>query len=299
MTERIVDISDAPARLCVRGGLLVLARADEAEFTLPLPEVAVLLIAHPQVALTHAVLAGIAGAGGVVVVCDEKRLPVGMLLPLVGHFLQAERLARQARASLPTRKQLWRQMVRAKVQAQAAVLRQLRGHDAGLSALAARVRSGDSENIEAQAARRYWPALFDDPDFRRGDEAKAVNPLLNYGYGVLRAMTARALCAAGLHPSLGVHHHNRYDPFCLADDLMEPFRPLVDRAVAQWADAQRAAGLPLALDRETKAAILAALLGRLELDGESRTLFDLLARAAASLAAALAGEKTELSLPRV
>jgi CRISPR-associated protein Cas1 len=160
--------------------------------------------------------------------------------------------------------------------------------------LAAGVRSGDPQNLEARAARIYWKNLFGEDDFRRDPEGEGLNPVLNYGYAVLRAICARALCAAGLHPSLGIHHHNRYDAFCLADDLMEPFRPAVDRVAASLRDTR---GAEPELDRETKRAVLEALLARFTANGESRTLFDWVNRTAQSLAAAIEnGEKT-LEIP--
>ena len=148
-----------------------------------------------------------------------------MLLPLVGHHLQARRFVAQAAASVPTKKRLWRQIVRAKIELQAHTLETLHGDSAGVRPLMRLVRSGDPENVEARAARAYWPLLFADDDFRRDHERGDQNRLLNYGYTVLRAIVARAICAAGLHPALGLHHHNQYSAFCLADDLMEPFRP--------------------------------------------------------------------------
>jgi CRISPR-associated protein Cas1 len=292
-TERIVDISNEPARLSVRLKQLVIKRGDE-ETTLPLAELAVIVVSHPAVTYTHAVLTGICSAGGAFVVCDEKHLPTGMLLSLQGHFVQTERFAAQAQAPAPMKKQVWKQIVRSKVLAQAALLGRLRGEDHGLSRLAANVRSGDTANIEAQASRRYWPALFG-PEFGRNHEAEDHNKLLNYGYAVLRASTARALCAAGLHPSLGVHHHNRYDPFCLADDLMEPFRPLVDGLVFEVVEEKGSQAL---LDKETKAALIGGLMqSRLTMDDESRALFDVLARSASSMAAVFAGKRKNLSLP--
>lgn len=294
MIERLIDISEEPARLSLRLEQLVI-RTDGAEpATIPLDEIAALVVSHPQVTYTHAALAGLVRAGAAVVICDSRHLPSGLLLPLTGHSVQAERFAQQAAVSRPTRKRLWGQIVQAKVTAQGRLLEDLHGRDQGLPALARTVRSGDPDNVEARASRRYWPALFADPHFRRDPQAEDQNRFLNYGYAVLRAVVARALCAAGLHPSLGLHHHNRYDAFCLADDLMEPFRPLVDRAVVRLL-AKTAPEAPL--DRETKAGLLAALTGRLELGGESRTLFDILGRVAASLAAVFAGSRAKLALP--
>lgn len=294
MLPRILDISDSPARLSVRNRLLVVARGDEPPVTIPLAELAVVVVAHPQVTLTQAALAELSAQGGCLVVCDERRLPAGMLLPLVGHHVQTERLAAQAAAPQPLKKRLWQQVVRSKIRAQAEVLSELRGGDGGLAALVPLVRSGDPANVEARAARRYWTTLFPGSDFRRDRDGQDQNRLLNYGYAVLRAIVARAAAAAGLHPSLGLHHRNRYNPFCLADDLMEPFRPVVDRAVARWVDAH---GADRDLDGDTRRMILASLFERHALDGEQHTLFEVTARLAASLAQAYAGQTRRLAFP--
>jgi len=316
MTDRIIDIADEPASLSVHLGRLVIRRrgpprtyplfeggsdgTDDTDFeptvTLPLTDLAVLVVSNPQVHYTHAVVAGIASAGGAMIACNEKHLPVGMLLPLEGHFTQSERFAKQAQASAPTCKQIWKQIVKAKVRAQGRLLVELHGDDAGLIVLAKRVTSGDTSNIEAQASRKYWLALFKDPAFRRDRDEPDQNRILNYGYAVLRAIVARAVCAAGLHPSLGVHHHNRYDAYCLADDLMEPFRPIVDRAVVKWLETHEP---DAPLDREGKAALLESLTRRFDLGGEKRTLFDIVTRAASSLADVLAGERKSLVLPEI
>lgn len=154
-----------------------------------------------------------------------------MMLPLNANVLQSQRLAAQASAPLPLKKQLWKQIVRREILAQGELLAELRDGDHDLSELARAVRSGDPDNREAVAARRYWPVLFEDPNFHRRFDAPDANRLLNYGYAVLRAAMGRAMCGAGLHPALGLHHHHRENPFCLADDLMEPCRPLIDAAV--------------------------------------------------------------------
>lgn len=322
MHNRILDISDGGARLRSSLQRLVIERDQQPDVTIPFDDVAVLMVAHPQVSYSQSVLANLSAAGGVFVTCDERRHPVGMLLPLAGHFTQAERFAAQASASQPVRKRLWQQIVRAKIRGQAEVLTQVNGSDHGLLAMVSQVRSGDTTNHEAQAARRYWPHLFG-AAFRRIHEsseqllsdhdsvdcddeqqpAVEVNDLslmslqnrwLNYGYAVLRAMTARAVCASGLHPSLGLHHHNRYNAFCLADDLMEPFRPVVDLAVVRLFEHH--ADL-WELNREAKRELLSALTERCLLGGEQRTLFDTLTRAASSLAAALMDETDVLDLP--
>src|SRR5487761_636672 len=257
MTDRVLDLSDRPASLSVRNSLLWIRFGQEEPITIPLSDLAVVIVSHPQVSYTHAVLSGLAQAGAMFVTCDEKHLPVSMLLPLVTHSLQTERFAAQAGLALPVRKRIWQQIARAKIQAQARVLKERTGEESGLRALASQVRSGDPANLEARAARVYWQKIFGEIEFRRDREQDGLNACLNYGYAVLRAMVARAICGAGLHPSLSLHHHNRYDAFCLADDLMEPFRPVVDRVVALLRD-ERGPDVPL--DRDAKKRILETLL---------------------------------------
>jgi len=296
MHNRILDISEDAAFLRVRHRQLLIERDGLEAVSVPLEDVAVLVVSHPRVTYTQAVLAGLLEQGGMFVACDGRRLPAGMLLPLGAHHLHAERLALQIKVSKPARKRLWRQIVRAKITAQANLLLELNGDDGGLSAMVSRVRSGDADNVEGQASRRYWPLLFGDANFRRDREGADQNRLLNYGYTVLRATVARAVCAAGLHPSLGLHHHNRYDAFCLADDLMEPFRPAVDRFVAHWLKETEPDAL---IDPETKRDLLETLAGPYELEGQKRSLFDVLTRAASSLLAVFADERKELLLPEI
>jgi CRISP-associated protein Cas1 len=326
MTERILDFSERPARLSVRNGLLVidlsvapgfspasaalkggateaeegrdpesgLRARDSQEQTIPLADIAVLIAAHPQISFSHAVLSGLAEAGGMFIACNQKRMPCAMLLPLDTHSTQTERFQAQASLPQPNRKRLWQQIVKAKIRAQARLLKERTEQDWGLEMLAAAVRSGDPQNIEARAARIYWKNLFGEDSFRRDPEGAGLNPPLNYGYAILRAVTARALCAAGLHPSLGIHHHNRYDTFCLADDLMEPFRPIVDRVVAELREQTEG---DLELDRETKRTLLEALLARFAAEGESRTLFDWVSRTAQLLASAIESGEKKLEVP--
>jgi CRISPR-associated protein Cas1 len=168
------------------------------------------------------------------VLCGSNHSPVAWLWPIAGHHAQAARMRAQLEATRPLGKRLWQVLVQAKIGQQAAVLSALGQTGSGLLLLARQVRSGDPDNLEAQAARRYWPLVFG-PDFRRDRGLPGINALLNYGYTVLRAATARAVVAAGLHPSLGIHHRHRNDSMCLVDDLMEPFRPLVDLMVARLA----------------------------------------------------------------
>jgi len=292
--QRIIDLSYQPARLRVSLERLVIQRSGHEDTLVPLSEVAVLILCNRQITVTQSVLGGLMCNGATVVACDGRSMPVGMMLPLANHHLQAERFAKQAQASEPTRKRVWQQIVRAKIRAQAHLLRDFRNTDGGLLRLAEEVRSGDPSNVEAQASRRYWKSLFDDASFRRNREAEDQNRLLNYGYGVLRAIVARAVCSAGLHPSVGLHHHNRYDAFCLADDLMEPYRVVVDRAVLHVVLQY---GPQVPLDTSIKGNLIRALLDAAPFQGERRSIFDCAARTASSLAHIYLGETKTLLLP--
>jgi CRISPR-associated protein Cas1 len=292
MTDRLLDFAESAASLSTENGLLVIRRPEQPVETAPLADVAAIVASHRQVVFTQNLVAAMAKAGCVLVCCDERHHPAAMLLPIEGHFSQAQRFQAQAGASLPLKKRVWKELVVLKIRMQAQTLQLLYGEDFGVALLASRVRSGDPDNIEAVAAQRYWIRLFADSRFRRGDDEDARNAILNYGYAVLRAITARAICASGLHPSLGVNHRNRYNAFCLADDLMEPLRPLVDLRVASLCLEQPKDGL--ALDRETKRALLSGLAARYTIGGERRTLFDAVSRWARNLAAVYLGERRDL-----
>lgn len=297
MSDRILEIAH-PARLSVKDSQLVIEREEFLPFITPVSGVNTLLLAHPQVTLTQAVVSRLAEAGAMVVTIDHNYLPVAMTLPLQVHSLQTERLAAQAELRPVTRKRLWTRIVQAKIRAQGSLLKELRGSDDGLIATAARVRSGDPDNLEAQIARRYWGLIFGDAKFRRGADPLESGPdqnrHLDYGYTVLRASVARAICAVGLHPSIGLRHHNRYDPFCLAADLMEPFRPLIDRRVATWI-AHNSPSAPF--DAIAKKYLIEGVTMRYWVNREERALSDILFRVAGSLAAVLGGSEEKLDLP--
>jgi len=295
MTDRILDISDEPAQLHVRYEQLIMKRDNAEDRSIPLEDIAVIVVSQPRVSFTLSVLSGLAKAGGMFIACDEKHLPTGMMLPLQIHHLQAERFGSQVESKMPVRKRLWQQLVRSKIKAQARLLEKQNGSDSGLGALVSQVKSGDTQNVEARAARRYWPALLGD-EFRRNRDGEPPNNLLNYGYAILRAIVARAICASGLHPSIGLHHHNRYDAFVLADDLMEPLRPIVDDAAAKYFNQ---CGSEVQLDRQCKSALILPLLGRFSAEGESRTLFDIVSKTASSLAGVFAGGRKKLYLPEI
>jgi CRISPR-associated protein Cas1 len=297
MSDRILEIAN-PARLCIRDSQLVIEREGFLPFITPVSGINTLLLAHPQVTLTEAVLSRLAEAGAMVVAIDHHYLPAAMTLPLQIHSLQTKRLAAQVGLGQVARKRLWQQIVRAKIRAQGSLLKELHGSDGGLTATAARVRSGDPKNLEAQAARCYWGLIFNDTKFRRGADPLESGPdqnrHLDYGYTVLRASVARAVCAAGLHPSIGIRHHNRSDPFCLAADLMEPFRPLIDRRVVLWVARNSPSG---PLDSLAKRWLIEGITMRYWVNREERAFSDILFRVAGSLAAVIAGGEEKLDLP--
>ncbi len=297
MSDRILEIAN-PARLSVKDAQLVIEREGLLPFITPVCDINTLLLAHPQVTLTEAVVSRLAEAGAMVVTIDHRYLPVAMTLPVQIHGLQTERLAAQIGLRPVARKRMWQQIVRAKIRAQGELLKELHGSDGGLIAMSVRVRSDDAGNLESQAARRYWGLIFGDSKFRRGADVLESGPdqnrHLDYGYTVLRASVARALCAAGLHPSIGLRHHNRHDAFCLAADVMEPLRPLIDRRVAAWI-AHHPASEPL--DPAAKKWLIEGVTMRYWVNREERALSDILFRMGSSLAAVLAGSEERLDLP--
>ncbi|MCU6455524.1 type II CRISPR-associated endonuclease Cas1 [Sphingomonas sp. A2-49] len=229
--ERIVDIGTEGLHLAMHRGFLTVSKDRDEVGRIALDDVhAVILHAH-GCTWTGNLVAALAERGSPIVFCNTHHSPVAVTLPIAGFHAQGGRMRAQWDAGKPLAKQLWQRIVRAKITMQGALLAQRATPEASAFALLARrVRSGDPDNLEAQAARRYWPALMG-RDFRRDRDAAGANALLNYGYAVLRATVARAIVAAGLHPTIGIFHVNRGNAFALADDLVEPFRPLVDALV--------------------------------------------------------------------
>ena len=208
---------------------------DEKELTrtVPIEDLGVIILDHKQITITQALLAELLDNNCAVITCDSRQLPTGLFLPLAGNSVQNERFRLQLEASLPLKKQLWQQTIEAKIRNQAAMLSYTTGEvHKNMLKWSESVRSGDVENMEARAAVYYWKTVFPaNPYFVRDHEGEGANALLNYGYAILRAIVARALVASGLLPTMGIHHHNRYNAYCLADDIMEPYRPYVDKTV--------------------------------------------------------------------
>ncbi|MGO1077199.1 type II CRISPR-associated endonuclease Cas1 [Inquilinus sp. CA228] len=292
--KRTIEISSVPTRLSVAYSQLVIEREALPPATVPIEDVGVLIVDHPTVTYTQAVLSRLGEAGAVVILCDGRHLPASIMIPVVGNAVQTERQQAQITVSEPLRKRAWQAVVVAKIRMQALVLEEACGSDWGLRAMAARVRPGDVENLEAQAAQRYFPRLLG-PGFRRHREGKPPNDLLNYGYMVLRAAVARAVVASGLLPSIGLFHSHRGNPFCLADDLLEPYRPLVDRKVA--ALAARGDGRD-GIGREEKRLLLSVLNDVVPLTGGGKTPVSLaVSQGSASLARLFGDGKGLLVLP--
>lgn len=203
--------------------------------TIPIEDIGIVVLDNKRITITQGVLEALLENNCAVITCNESHLPIGMHLPLVGNSTQTERMRFQIEASQPLKKQLWQQTIVAKIENQAAVLKQMRGAEVrNMLKWASEVKSGDSENMEARAAVYYWQNAFPMVEgFTRSREGVFPNSLLNYGYAILRAIVARALVSSGLLTTLGIHHRNKYNAFCLADDVMEPYRPYVDRLVME------------------------------------------------------------------
>lgn len=205
----------------------------ESERTIPIEDIGVVVLDHKRITITSGVLEALLDNSCAVITCDSRSMPIGLLLPLCGNTTQSERFRHQLNASIPLRKQLWQQTIKQKILNQENVLRKHSEVETSCMCIwSSEVKSGDTDNMEARAAAYYWKNLFKDiPDFVRDREGVAPNSLLNYGYAILRAVIARSLVISGMLPTFGIHHHNRYNAYCLADDIMEPFRPYVDDLV--------------------------------------------------------------------
>lgn len=295
-TDRIIDVTEGPVFLRHENGLLVVERKDAPDVTIPVRDIGVLVLSTPYATLTQPAITELAKAGVCVVFADRQCMPAAMCLPFGTHHQPATRFREQADAGKPLCKRLWQALVTSKLEHQTALLRHLHGHTNGLENLSKRVLSGDTTNVEAHGAKLYWSALFDDNPFTRNRDAADVNAFLNYGYTVLRAITARAICASGLHPGLGLHHHHRDNSFCLADDLMEPFRVYVDFAAYRLTDGGK---LHFAeLTKDGKAHLINKLLSPIRMEGRNETLFYVIQRLSGSLVEAFAATGGTLRLPR-
>lgn len=229
MIKRVLCFEN-PARLSLKLAQMVVDREGDMR-TVPIEDVGVVILDHKQITITHALIDALLANNVAIVTSNDKHMPVGLMLPLDGNTLQSERFRAQIDASEPLKKQMWQQTIVAKILGQAHILGEQGIEHTNMLAWAKTVRSGDADNLEARAAAYYWRNMFEKDTFIRDPQGLPPNNLLNYGYSIVRAMMARALVGAGLLPTFGIHHHSRYDAYCLADDIMEPYRPFVDRVV--------------------------------------------------------------------
>lgn len=261
-------------------------------------DIAMVIIDHPQILISSAVMSSLMEAGAAFLSCGRNHLPAGLMMHLENNTLQSERFRIQLDVSQPLRKQLWQQTVACKIANQAKALELLTGlrHD-NMSAWVSQVKSGDSENLEGRAAAYYWKTLFSEfPGLKRDREGEEPNSLLNYGYAVLRAIVARALVATGLHPSMGIFHKNRYNAYCLADDIMEPYRPYIDMKVFSMISSER---IPSIEDKEVKREILAIATEDVIIDNRRRPLMVGVSETSASLFKCYNGELRKIKYPEI
>jgi CRISPR-associated protein Cas1 len=287
-----------PAYLKTANEQLVIELSDSGETkSTPIEDIGVLILDNRQITITQASLAKLLANNTAVITCDDTHHPTGMLLSLDGNSLQSQKFQAQVDATVPLKKQLWQQTVIAKIENQAALLKFWRVENKLLLNYAANVKSGDSENHEAQAAVYYWKNIFPDTlSFRRERYGPPPNNLLNYGYAILRALVARSLVASGLMPTLGIHHRNQYNAYCLADDIMEPYRPYVDSIICQII---RNNGKYLEMSPSMKKMLLTIPSIDVTIDDKKSPLMNAVQRTTASLAKCFEGTGRKLLYPKM
>lgn len=294
MIGRIVEVADDRRYLFVSRGFMVVQDTEGERKELgqvPLDDIAAVIANAHGLTYSNNLLVSLAERGTPFVLCGAHHNAVGMILPIDGNFQQAKRFDAQLAASKPVHKRMWAEIVRVKLTQQASVLEATGAPTAPLTALVSKVRSGDPDNVEAQGARRYWNLLFGD-GFRRDHSGGGMNALLNYGYTVYRAAMARAIVAAGLHPTLGIHHCNEGNAMRLVDDLIEPFRPMVDLRV--WQLHRREEN---EVTSDTKRVLVRSLYDDMQTDVGSTPAMVCMQRLAVSVAQIYLGEREKLDLP--
>ncbi len=282
---QFVEISQPNIYLSRHRGFMEVSQKKEILGRIPLDDILGLIITGHGCSHSSNILSELAERGIPVSICGSNFMPKALVLPLVGNCRQKIRIQSQAEAGKALKKKLWKQIVQLKLQNQAFVLRENNLPYKGLLNMSKRVKSGDPENLEAHGARRYWTALFS-KKFKRDKNGGGVNAMLNYAYAIIRSCVARGAVTAGWHPSLGIHHHNTYNPQCLVDDLMEPFRPLGDYVVKQLFSEGH-----LEISKEVKKTL--SKIAVVDVLGESGTspLFQVIAQLVYSLSAVLSGKK--------
>lgn len=279
-----------PAYLKTKMEQLIIEKQDDGEvISVPIEDIGLVILDHAQITITSGLMAKLHQNNVALISCDDKRHPTGLMLTLDGHTLQSRLFAAQIESSLPLKKQLWQQTITAKIYNQATLLKQLNKENKFLLNLAKDVKSGDSENLEAKAASYYWKNLFPPfvGNFRRDRYGMPPNNMLNYGYAILRAVVARSLVGSGLLPTLGIFHRNQYNAYCLADDIMEPYRPFVDKLVCTLLDPMEPA---FELTAEIKKQLLTIPAMDVFINGDKSPLMVGVQRTTASLAKCFEGK---------
>lgn len=297
MIKRTLYFSN-PAYLKTKNEQLVIEMQDTGEVkTAPIEDIGLVILDHQQITITQSVIAKLLANNTALVTCDSTHHPTGMMLNLEGNSLQSLKFQAQLHASEPLKKQLWQQTVTAKIRNQAAVLAIQRVEAKTLLNYAKEVKSGDADNLEAIAAAYYWRRVFPDfLEFKRERYGPPPNNLLNYGYAILRAMVARGLVASGLMPTLGIHHRNQYNAYCLADDIMEPYRPFVDKVVCSII---RMNGKFLEISPSIKRELLQIPALDTVMDGQKSPLMNAISRTTASLAKCFEGKSRKILYPEL
>lgn len=274
----------------------------QSEVTKPVEDIGFVILDNKRITITQGLLEALLENNSAVITCDSRSMPVGLMLPLCGNSVQSERFRNQIDASLPLKKQLWQQTVRTKIKNQAAVLNACTGKEVkNMYRWAEDVKSGDTDNLEGRAAAYYWKTLFSGFDelqlFTRDRDGMPPNNLLNYGYAILRAVVARALVSSGMLPTLGIHHHNRYNAYCLADDIMEPYRPYVDELV--FSLLRQYGCNELELSRDIKAELLSIPTIDVVIGSKRSPLMIAVSQTTASLYRCFCGEIRRISYPEI
>ncbi len=286
-----------PAHLSTENLQLVVKQAETAQkMTVPIEDLGMVVLDHAQISITQPLLAQLAENKVSVLTCNARHVPIALMLPMEGNVLAQKYQQAQLSASEPLKKQLWAQTVKAKILHQAFVLKQQNLPQENMLKWAEEIKSGDSTNLEARAAAYYWKQIFENPHFIRDRQGNFPNSFLNYGYAVLRAMTARSLVCAGLLPSVGIHHKNQYNAYCLADDVMEPYRPYVDALVLDWIakypDAEE-------LDKDAKAHLLQIATLDVSIQKNTSPLMHALDVSSTSLRKCFEGELKKMQYPEI
>jgi len=262
--------------------------------TVAIEDIGVVVLEHQQITITNGLLEKLIQNNVAVISCDQQHMPIGLLMPLSGHSEQTERFKHQLNASLPLKKNLWQQTISAKIMNQAGLLKEKGIPMRKMELWAREVTSGDSLNHESRAAVYYWSKLFGDEHFTRGQKGLAPNNLLNYGYAILRGITARALVSSGMLPTLGIFHRNKYNAYCLADDIMEPYRPYVDLIVSHIVETEDDYD-ELTVDLKKQLLSIASI--DVQLDGKSSPLMVAMSRTTHSLYECFEGSSRKILYP--